>query len=60
MWEFFQKYGVNKEKITSLNGLSENSRLVLVKALVIPGSTYVVQTGESLLEGSVMKLHLQR
>jgi spore germination protein len=45
-----KQYNMKREDIAQLNGLNKNAKLVLGQALVIPGSTYIVQPGESLWE----------
>ncbi|GED55517.1 glycosyl hydrolase family 18 protein [Brevibacillus borstelensis] len=45
-----QQYKVAAREITRLNGLARNARLVLGQALLLPGSTYIVQPGDSLWE----------
>ena len=37
-------YNVNKDDLAKLNGLAKNAQLVLGQPILIPGSTYVVQT----------------
>ncbi|KKI89820.1 glycoside hydrolase [Bacillus sp. SA1-12] len=45
-----KQYKINRDEISKLNGLAKNAQLVLGQALVIPGSNYYVQPGESLWE----------
>jgi spore germination protein len=45
-----KQYQITKDNLAKLNGLAKNTELVLGQSLLIPGSTYVVQPGESLWE----------
>lgn len=42
------QYKVDEEDLAKLNGLAKNTQLVLGQAMMIPGSTYIVQQGESI------------
>jgi spore germination protein len=44
------QYKVDIDALAKLNGLANNTQLVLGQAMLIPGSTYVVQPGESIWE----------
>ncbi|MGG3466287.1 glycosyl hydrolase family 18 protein [Neobacillus pocheonensis] len=44
------QYKVDEENLAKLNGLAKNTQLVLGQAMMIPGSTYIVQQGESIWE----------
>ena len=39
---------MNMSKIAVLNGLTTQSKLVVGQPILVPGSTYIVQTGESI------------
>ncbi|MDQ0971338.1 spore germination protein [Neobacillus niacini] len=45
-----RQYQMNKDELAKLNGLAKNTQLVLGQAMLIPGSTYLVQPGESIWE----------
>ena len=45
-----KQYKINKDDLAKLNGLAKNTELVLGQSLLIPGSTYLVQPGDSLWE----------
>lgn len=45
-----KQYGINRDELAKLNGLAKNARLVLGQALLVPGSTYIVQTKDSIWE----------
>lgn len=45
-----KQYKMNKEELAKLNGLAKNMGLVPGQAMLIPGSTYIVQPGESVWE----------
>lgn len=44
------QYKIDEEGLAKLNGLAKNTQLVLGQAMMIPGSTYIVQQGESIWE----------
>ncbi|MEH7745051.1 glycosyl hydrolase family 18 protein [Neobacillus drentensis] len=44
------QYKVDEEDLAKLNGLAKNTQLVLGQAMMIPGSTYIVQQGDSIWE----------
>ncbi|WP_286166361.1 LysM peptidoglycan-binding domain-containing protein [Peribacillus frigoritolerans] len=44
------KYKVKSEYLAKLNGLAKNSQLVIGQSILIPGTSYIVQPGESLWE----------
>ena len=44
------QYGLNLAELATLNGLKDNSQLVLGQAILIPGSTYIVQPKDSIWE----------
>lgn len=44
------QYKIAEEDLAKLNGLAKNTQLVLGQAMMIPGSTYIVQQGESIWE----------
>src|SRR3954471_1460761 len=44
------QYNTKIDTIANLNGLQKNHGLVLGQALLIPGSSYIVQQGDSLFE----------
>ena len=48
LFKISNQYDMNVGKIAPLNGLTKESRLVLGQSIVIPGSTYIVQPGETL------------
>lgn len=43
-----KQYKMNAEDLAKLNGLAKNSQLVLGQSLLLPGSTYIVQPGDSI------------
>ncbi|QIZ09206.1 LysM peptidoglycan-binding domain-containing protein [Priestia megaterium] len=45
-----KQYKINKDDLAKLNGLAKNTQLVLGQAMMIPGSTYIVQKGDSIWE----------
>jgi spore germination protein len=45
-----KQYNMNKDELAKLNGLAKNMGLVPGQAMLIPGSTYIVQTGDSVWE----------
>lgn len=45
-----KQYKLSRNEIAKLNGLAKSTQLVLGQALVIPGSNYYVQPGESFWE----------
>ncbi|MGG1679949.1 glycosyl hydrolase family 18 protein [Neobacillus sp. NRS-1170] len=45
-----KQYKIDEEGLAKLNGLAKNTHLVLGQAMMIPGSTYIVQQGESIWE----------
>lgn len=45
-----KQYKINKDELAKLNGLAKNIGLVPGQAMLIPGSTYIVQPGESVWE----------
>ncbi|MEY2194720.1 LysM peptidoglycan-binding domain-containing protein [Neobacillus sp. BF23-41] len=45
-----KQYKINKDELAKLNGLAKNMGLVLGQAMLIPGSTYIVQPGDSIWE----------
>ena len=48
LFKISNQYDMNVGKIAPLNGLTTESRLVLGQSIVLPGSTYIVQPGETL------------
>ena len=48
LFKISNQYDMNVGKIAPLNGLNKESRLVLGQSIVLPGSTYIVQPGETL------------
>ncbi|MGD6833530.1 glycosyl hydrolase family 18 protein [Sutcliffiella halmapala] len=48
LFKISDQYKVNKDELAKLNGLSNNSQLVLGQSILIPGSTYFVQPGDSI------------
>jgi spore germination protein len=45
-----KQYKIDRDELAKLNGLAKNSQLVLGQAMLIPGSTYFVQAGDSIWE----------
>ncbi|MEH7086750.1 glycosyl hydrolase family 18 protein [Neobacillus drentensis] len=45
-----KQYKIDEEGLAKLNGLAKNTQLVLGQAMMIPGSTYIVQQGDSIWE----------
>src|SRR3954470_3264765 len=45
-----KQYNIDRDMLAKLNGLAKNSQLVLGQAMLIPGSTYIVQPGDSIWE----------
>jgi spore germination protein len=45
-----KQYKINKDELAKINGLAKNMGLVPGQAMLIPGSTYIVQPGESVWE----------
>jgi spore germination protein len=45
-----RQYHVKKDDLVKLNGLAKKTQLVLGQPILIPGSTYVVQPGDSIWE----------
>ncbi|MFF2448885.1 glycosyl hydrolase family 18 protein [Neobacillus sp. NPDC058068] len=43
-----KQYKIDSDELAKLNGLAKNSQLVLGQAMLIPGSTYFVQAGDSI------------
>lgn len=43
-----KQYKMDRDELAKLNGLAKNSQLVLGQAMLIPGSTYFVQAGDSI------------
>ncbi|MFJ5716773.1 glycosyl hydrolase family 18 protein [Neobacillus sp. NPDC093127] len=43
-----KQYKIDSDELAKLNGLAKNSQLVLGQAMLIPGSTYIVQAGDSI------------
>lgn len=48
LFKISDQYKVNKDELAKLNGLSNNSKLVLGQSILIPGSTYFVRPGDSI------------
>lgn len=48
--EISNQYGIDLKELATLNGLEESSHLVLGQAILIPGSTYIVQPKDSIWE----------
>ncbi|SOC40926.1 glycosyl hydrolase family 18 protein [Ureibacillus acetophenoni] len=48
--EIAKQYGITVNDLAKLNGLDENAHLVLGQAILIPGSTYIVQPKDSIWE----------
>jgi len=43
-----KQYKIDRDELAKLNGIAKNSQLVLGQAMLIPGSTYFVQAGDSI------------
>ncbi|MEH7246134.1 LysM domain-containing protein [Neobacillus niacini] len=41
-----KQYKIDKDELAKINGLAKNMGLVLGQALLLPGSTYIVQPGD--------------
>jgi spore germination protein len=48
LFKISNQYNMNMSKIAVLNGLTTQSKLVVGQSILVPGSTYIVQPGESL------------
>lgn len=48
LFKISNQYNMNLSKIAVLNGLTTQSKLVVGQSILVPGSTYIVQPGESI------------